>query len=105
MPMLSNAEKRRAFRQALGGPDLVVAPSVGDPVSARLVQRAGLPAIHASGSVAHRMAGYADAGILDLSEMVERIVALTDSVDIPVVADADTGFGNVVNVVRTIKEY
>jgi len=101
----TNAEKRRALRQALDGPDLVVAPSVGDPVSARLVQRSGLPAIHASGSVAHRMAGYADAGILSLDEMIDRIVALTDSVDIPVIADADTGFGNVVNVVRTIKEY
>lgn len=103
--MPTNAEKRAALRQALSGSDLVLAPSVGDPVSARLVQRSGLPAIHASGSVAHRMAGYADAGILDLSEMVERIVALTDSVDIPVITDADTGFGNAVNVVRTIKEY
>jgi 2-methylisocitrate lyase-like PEP mutase family enzyme len=93
----TNADKRRTLRQALDGPDLVVAPSVGDPVSARLVQRSGLPAIHASGSVAHRMAG--------LDEMIDRIVALSDSVDIPVIADADTGFGNVVNVVRTIKEY
>jgi 2-methylisocitrate lyase-like PEP mutase family enzyme len=101
----TNAEKRRAFKQALAGPDLVLAPGVSDPVSARLVQRAGLLAIHASGSVAHRTAGYADAGILDLSEMVERITALADAIDIPVIADADTGFGNVVNVVRTIKEY
>lgn len=103
--MSTSAEKRRVLRLALAGPDLVVAPSVGDPVSARLVERAGLPAIHASGSVAHRMAGYADAGILSLPEMIDRIMALTDSVNIPVITDADTGFGNVVNVVRTIKDY
>jgi len=103
--MPTNAEKRRTFRQALSGSELVVAPSVGDPVTARLVARAGFPAIHASGSVAHRMAGYADAGILTLNEMVERITALSDSCDLPVIADADTGFGAAVNVVRTIKEY
>jgi len=101
----TNADKRRALRKALEGPDLVLAPSIADPVTARLVERAGLPAVHASGSVAHRNAGYADAGILTMTEMVERITALADSVDIPVIADADTGFGNVVNVVRTIKEY
>jgi 2-methylisocitrate lyase-like PEP mutase family enzyme len=65
----------------------------------------GFDAIHASGSVAHRVAGYADAGLLTLTEMADRIADLADAVDIPIVADADTGFGNVPNVIRTIKEY
>ncbi len=103
--MRSAAEKRQALKAALAGPEIVLAPSCVDPVTARLVQRMGLPAVHASGSVAHRVMGYADAGILTMNEMVDRLLALEDTVDLPVIADADTGFGNVVNVVRTIKEY
>src|SRR5207248_10166761 len=75
------------------------------PVEARLVQELGLPAIHASGSAAHRSRGLADAGILDMTEMVNHLRYLCDAVDIPVIGDADTGFGNVVNVVRTVREY
>jgi 2-methylisocitrate lyase-like PEP mutase family enzyme len=103
--MRSFAEKRRALMQMMLSPEMVLAPGVSDPVSAKLVERMGLPAIHASGSVAHRTAGYADAGILTMHEMLDRIWALADSVDLPVIADADTGYGNVVNVIRTIKEY
>lgn len=103
--MPTNAEKRRSLKQLLDGPDLVLALGVSEPVTARLVQHMGLSALHASGSVAHRTSGYADAGVLTLTEMVQRITELGDSVDIPVIADADTGFGNVVNVIRTVKEY
>jgi 2-methylisocitrate lyase-like PEP mutase family enzyme len=103
--MRTFAEKRRALLELLKGPEMVLAPGVSDPVTAKLVEKMGLPAIHASGSVAHRSAGYADAGILTMHEMLDRIWALADSVDLPVIADADTGYGNVVNVVRTIKEY
>ena len=87
------------------GPEMVVAPSVGMPLGARLVQDVGFPAIHGAGSVAHQISAYADAGLLTMSEMVARMVALADAVDIPVIADADTGFGNVANVIRTVKEY
>ena len=103
--MRSYADKRRALRAAMTGSEMVLAPGCSDPVSAKLVERMGLRAIHASGSVFHRTSGYADAGILTMDEMLGRIHALTDAVDIPVIADGDTGFGNVVNVVRTIKEY
>ncbi|HZT08357.1 MAG TPA: isocitrate lyase/phosphoenolpyruvate mutase family protein [Chloroflexota bacterium] len=103
--MRSAAERRQAFRTMLNGADLVVAPSCPDPLTARLVERMGFPAIHASGSVFHRTMGYADAGVLTMHEMLDRIWALADGCDLPVIADADTGFGNVVNVVRTIREY
>lgn len=103
--MRTATEKRRALRDLLHGPAIVLAPSCIDPVTARLVQRVGLPAVHASGSVAHRTSGYADAGILTMTEMVTRLMAMSDTVDLPVIADADTGFGNAVNVVRTIREY
>ena len=103
--MATVKENRRRLKGLLAASEIVVAPGCGDVVTARLVELAGLPAIHASGSVAHRTSGYADAGILTMSEMVERITALSDRVDLPIIADADTGFGGAVNVVRTVKDY
>jgi len=103
--MATVKEHRRRLRALLVAPEIVVAPGCGDIVTARLVARAGLQAIHASGSVAHRTSGYADAGILTMTEMTDRIAALADRVDLPIIADADTGFGGAVNVVRTVKEY
>lgn len=103
--MRTATDKRKLLRDLLAGPEIVIAPGCGMPMEARLVQDVGLQAIHGSGSVAHTISGYADAGLLTLTEMVGRIAALADAVDIPVIADADTGFGNVANVIRTVKEY
>ena len=103
--MAAVKEHRRRLKALLAASEIVVAPGCGDVVTARLVALAGLQAIHASGSVAHRTSGYADAGILTMTEMTDRIAALADRVDLPIIADADTGFGGAVNVVRTVKEY
>ena len=103
--MASVKENRQRLKALLAAPEIVVAPGCGDIVTARLVALAQLPAIHASGSVAHRTSGYADAGVLTLTEMTDRITALADRVDLPIIADADTGFGGAVNVVRTVKDY
>jgi 2-methylisocitrate lyase-like PEP mutase family enzyme len=103
--MASVKERRQRLKALLAAPEIVVAPGCGDPITARLVELAQLPAIHASGSVAHRTSGYADAGILTMTEMIDRITAISDRVDLPIIADADTGFGGAVNVVRTVKEY
>ncbi len=103
--MVSIKEHRQRLKKLLAASEIVVAPGCGDVVTARLVQLAELPAIHASGSVAHRSSGYADAGFLTMNEMVDRIKALADRVDLPIIADADTGFGGAANVVRTVKEY
>ena len=103
--MPSVKENRRQLKVLLAATEIVVAPSCGDVVTARLAAMAQMTAIHASGSVAHRTSGYADAGILTMTEMIDRIAALADRVDLPIIADADTGFGGAVNVVRTIREY
>ncbi|MDX1484629.1 MAG: isocitrate lyase/PEP mutase family protein [Alphaproteobacteria bacterium] len=103
--MTSISERRRQLKTRLEAPEIVIAPGCGDPITARLVEMLELPAIHASGSVAHRTSGYADAGVLTLTEMTARITAMADRVDIPIIADADTGFGGAVNVVRTVREY
>lgn len=103
--MATVKELRVQLKGLLAGGEIVAAPGCSDPITARLVELAGLPAIHASGSVAHRTSGYSDAGILTMSEMIDRITAIVDRVALPVIADADTGFGGAVNVVRTVKEY
>jgi len=103
--MASVKDNRKHLKSLLGAPEIVIAPGCGDPITARLVELAQLPAIHASGSVAHRTSGYADAGILTMTEMTDRIMAISDRVGIPIIADADTGFGGSVNVIRTVKDY
>lgn len=103
--MRTATEKRKLLRELLAGPSMLLAPACGMPIEARLVQDAGFPAIHGAGSVAHQISCYADAGLLTMTEMIGRIVGLADAADIPVIADADTGFGNVANVIRTVKEY
>ncbi len=97
--------KRRALRALLAAPEAVIAPSIGDPLSARMVEAAGLPAVHCSGSVLHNTLGYADGGLLTMTEMVASITAICDAVDLPLIADADTGFGSAANVVRAVREY
>ncbi|MDX2972730.1 isocitrate lyase/PEP mutase family protein [Kribbella solani] len=98
-------DRRRRLRELLAGPDIVLAPSCGDAVTARLIESVGMPAVHCSGSVLHHLAGYADAGILTLTETVDAIRRVVDAVELPVIADADTGFGGVANVARTVREY
>jgi 2,3-dimethylmalate lyase len=103
--MASANDKRRRLRDALYATEIVAAPGAGDPITAELLELAGFTAAHVSGSVAHRMSGYSDAGILTMHEMLERIIAMDAVTDICLIADADTGFGGAANVVRTVKEY
>lgn len=103
--MATFKEQRQKLKALLRASDMVVAPGCPDVVTARLVESLHIPAIHASGSVAHRTSGYPDAGILTQTEMTQRIAALADGVDLPIIADADTGFGGAANVVRTVKDY
>ena len=103
--MTTPSETRRQFRALMAAPKIIAAPGVGDPLTGLLCQTIGIKAVHVSGSVAHRTHGYSDAGILTLTEMVDRIAAMSDTVDLPLIADADTGFGGAVNVVRTVKDY
>lgn len=98
-------ERRIRLRELLAGPRIVFAPTCGDVISARLIELLGIPAVHCSGSALHRQSGFPDAGILTLTEMASAIALMCGSVNIPVIADADTGFGGIANVVRTVREY
>lgn len=83
----------------------MVAPGVFDGLSARLVQQAGFQAIYASGGAISRSCGYPDIGLLSFTEVCQRLEHIVDVVDIPVIADADTGFGNANNARHTVQAF
>jgi 2-methylisocitrate lyase-like PEP mutase family enzyme len=93
------------LRQLIGGAAIVVAPGVFDGLSARLVEQAGFQVIYASGGAISRGAGYPDLGLLSLNEVADRLAGIVDVTGIPVIADADTGFGNGLNVRRMTRLY
>ena len=102
---LTAKEKRESLKKMLQGPGCSIAPSCNDGIQARLVEWLGFPLVHISGSGQHRSLGFADAGLLTLTEMINRAREIADAVNIPIVSDAETGYGNAVNVVRTVKEF
>jgi len=81
---------------------LIVAPGAYDGLSARLVEKAGFSAVYASGGAIARSTGVPDIGLLSLTEVADRLAQMTAVIHIPLIADADTGFGNVNNVERTV---
>lgn len=90
------------LRQRLAA-DVVVAPGAYDGMSARLVAAAGFSAVYASGGAIARAAGYPDIGLLSFTEVMDRVEKIVDASGLPVVADADTGFGGSANVERTVR--
>lgn len=95
------------LRELLAGPNLVVAPGAYDALSARLVAQAGFSAAYMTGfGTAASTLGQPDVGLVTMSEMVNRAAALTSVMgDCPLIADADTGYGNPINIRRTLREY
>jgi 2-methylisocitrate lyase-like PEP mutase family enzyme len=84
----------------------VLAPGCYDALGARLVEAAGFPAAYMTGfGTAASLLGRPDVGLLTLSEMVDNARRIVAAVDIPLIADADTGYGNPINVIRTVHEY
>ena len=93
------------LRGLLAAGDIVVAPSVFDGITARLVQQAGIPVAYMTGAGTSLSLSYPDYGLLTMTEMSAKVAIITRTADIPVVADADTGYGNELNVTRMIQEY
>jgi 2,3-dimethylmalate lyase len=94
------------LRELIGGPSPVLAPGCYDALSARLVEEAGFAAVYMTGFGSS--AGYLgrpDVGLMTMTEMVDNARRIVDAVDIPVIADADTGYGNPINVIRTVQAY
>lgn len=96
---------RKSFKQLLQRDKLLVAPGCFDGLSARLVEEAGFEAAYLSGGAVARSMGLPDIGLVTMSEVIERAAQVVAAVKIPVIADADTGYGNAINLVRTVREY
>jgi 2-methylisocitrate lyase-like PEP mutase family enzyme len=84
---------------------LLVAPGCFDGLSARLVEEAGFEAAYLSGGAVARSMGIPDIGLVTMSEVIERAAQVVAAVKIPIIADADTGYGNAVNLVRSVREF
>jgi 2-methylisocitrate lyase-like PEP mutase family enzyme len=93
------------LRELLAGDELVVAPGAYDALTARLVEHAGFPAVYMTGAGTAATLGYPDYGLLTMTEMADNVGRIAAAVSVPVIADADTGYGNELNVVRTVREY
>ncbi len=97
---------RAALRALLGAGGPVVAPGAYDALSARLVEQAGFDVVYMTGfGSTASLLGRPDVGLLSGAEMIDNARRVAAAVDVPVIADADTGYGNAVNVVRTVREY
>ncbi len=95
----------RRLRALLAEKRLVRAPGVSDALSARLVERAGFEAVHLTGGGLSRQIGFPDVGLVSLTEAVAQARAVAEATVLPVIADADSGFGNAINVMRTVREF
>ena len=94
------------LRELLDAGGTILAPGAFDPLAARLVEEAGFPAVYMTGfGTSAALLGRPDVGLLTMTEMVGNAGRIADCVDIPVIADADTGYGNPLNVIRTISAY
>jgi 2-methylisocitrate lyase-like PEP mutase family enzyme len=94
------------LRKLLSESRLIMAPGVADAMNARIVAKEGFEAIYMTGSgTASTRLGLPDIGLLTMTEMVDNAERIADAAEIPLIADADTGYGNPINVMRTVRAY
>ena len=107
---MANLMKRNVgagrLRELLEGPEPVLAPGAYDGLTARLVEQAGFEAVYMTGfGTSASLLGRPDIGLLSFGEMVDNARRIGQAVEVPVIADADDGYGNPINVIRTVREY
>lgn len=98
------ADKRAAFRERLSSGELLVIPGAFNPLSARLIQEKGFDGVYISGAVLAADLGLPDIGLTTLTEVAGRGAQISRMTDLPTLIDADTGFGEPMNVARTVQE-
>ena len=98
--MSSAARLREMLRE-----DMVVAPGAYDCITARAIELGGFGAVYMTGAGTAATLGYPDFGLVTMSEMADNAGRIATAVKLPVIADADTGYGNELNVIRTVREY
>ena len=98
-------KKTAGIRDLIARPGMLVLPGVYDALGARIVEEAGFEAVYISGFCLEASYGLPDMGILTMTEIVSRAASTAAAVGIPLICDADTGYGNAVNVIRTVQEF
>ena len=94
------------LKSRLQQPSAVLAPGVYDALSALLAEQAGFEALYLSGaSIAYTRLGRSDIGLTTATEVAQTLAHITDRVRLPVIVDADTGFGNALNTQRTVRDF
>jgi 2-methylisocitrate lyase-like PEP mutase family enzyme len=99
---MSNAA---SFRKLLSSGKMVVAPGAIDCITGRAIAQAGFAAAYMTGAGTSATLGYPDYGLITMNEMVGNASRIANSIDIPLISDSDTGFGNELNVFRTVQEF
>ncbi len=94
-----------ALRKLLKSGKLVVAPGAYDCITGRMVDQAGFPAVYMTGAGTSASLGYPDFGLVTMSEMVANARRIVDTIGVPLISDADTGYGNELNVYRTVQDF
>lgn len=98
--------KCRLLKEILEKEDTILVPGCYDAISAKILKQAGFPVIYMSGSaVTASILGKSDVGLLTMAEMVNQARNIVNATDLPLICDADTGYGNPINVIRTVREY
>ncbi|MCR1899434.1 isocitrate lyase/PEP mutase family protein [Irregularibacter muris] len=99
-------KKSALLRQLLADKEILVAPGAHDALTARVIEKSGFKAVYMTGyGQAASVLGKPDIGLLSMTEMLDRARKFASAVEVPVIADGDTGFGNAVTVMRTVEEY
>jgi 2,3-dimethylmalate lyase len=98
-------ETTARLRELINGSEMLVAPFVYDGLQAKIAERTGFKAVYMTGFGTAAARGFPDLGLLTMTEMVQNVRAIAHAVKVPVICDADTGYGNPVNVWRTVREY
>ncbi|MFJ8235147.1 oxaloacetate decarboxylase [Ureibacillus sp. NPDC094379] len=96
--------KNKQFKALLSQPNAFILPGAYDGMTARLVEEFGFPAVYATGAgISNAQLGWADVGLTTLTEVAEIVSRMDDVTTVPIIVDGDTGFGNAINVIRTVK--
>ncbi|TSI08991.1 oxaloacetate decarboxylase [Lysinibacillus sp. BW-2-10] len=97
--------KNKQFKSLLTQPNAFILPGAYDSMTARLIEEFGFPALYATGAgISNAQLGWADVGLTTVTEVAEIVSRMSDVTTIPIVVDGDTGFGNAINVLRTVKQ-
>jgi 2-methylisocitrate lyase-like PEP mutase family enzyme len=105
-PFFAKARGSRRLRELLVGEELLLAPGGADALTARLIEESGYQVCYFTGAgFANTQFALPDVGLVTLTEVVEQIRRVTGACQVPVIADADTGYGNALNVIRTVREF